>query len=327
MILRGIDFGPVWGASGVQGFFGEGYPIHRALRLMFPGLFTFKGMTFVAKTITLLKNEGNMPLKADGITPVELAPRCIYADFRNCLMLNAVSLSNFGARFYFDQGLWQERTEPFFLSFMVLGSDRSDGMRQRRDFVRLFNQYKSGFRAPVALQENWSCPNVGHDLRHFLDQFEEGAEIMSELGIPYVPKFNALIDPRWVRDMASRARCDAICVSNTIPFGEIPDRIAWKRFFPNGSPLLKRGFKQPGGLSGGPLFDILRSWVHEYANSYPDAPLNAGGGLTRPGDIDQLMLNYPSVKSVSLGSVATLRPWRMRSMIGAAHRMRLIRNF
>ena len=49
MNQRVADFGPVWGASGVQGFFGEGYWFHRWV----PGL-SFDGCTFVAKTTTLL---------------------------------------------------------------------------------------------------------------------------------------------------------------------------------------------------------------------------------------------------------------------------------
>ena len=47
MRLRNIDFGPVFGASGVQGFFGEGYLHHKFLRFL--GL-NFDGCTFVAKT-------------------------------------------------------------------------------------------------------------------------------------------------------------------------------------------------------------------------------------------------------------------------------------
>lgn len=59
MKLCGIDFGNVLGASGVQGFFGEGYWFHKIWNSF--GL-SFAGMIFVAKTATLLPRKGNMPL-------------------------------------------------------------------------------------------------------------------------------------------------------------------------------------------------------------------------------------------------------------------------
>ena len=54
MKLRGIEFGSVIGASGIQGFFGEGYPYHRYPKLLFPRSFKFDGMTFTAKTTSSL---------------------------------------------------------------------------------------------------------------------------------------------------------------------------------------------------------------------------------------------------------------------------------
>ena len=49
MQLRGVDYGPIWAASGALGFFGEGYWFHT----FGPSL---DKLTFVAKTVTL---EGN----------------------------------------------------------------------------------------------------------------------------------------------------------------------------------------------------------------------------------------------------------------------------
>jgi len=51
MILRGIEFGNVFNASGARGFFGEGYVYHRLWR---PFGLSYDGSTFVAKTTTLL---------------------------------------------------------------------------------------------------------------------------------------------------------------------------------------------------------------------------------------------------------------------------------
>ena len=114
MILRGIDFGCVHGASGVQGFFGEGYWFHK-VPIIGPN---FNGMTFVAKTTTLNAREGNMPLKSD-YTPRDMFPKCVVVKPLSGVVLNAVGLSGPGAKALLDTGLWQRRSKkPFFISFI-----------------------------------------------------------------------------------------------------------------------------------------------------------------------------------------------------------------
>lgn len=69
-------FGPVWGASGVRGFFGEGYWYQKLFTRFIPG-YSFAGATFVAKTVTANPTIGNMPLADDGLSPKEKRPACI----------------------------------------------------------------------------------------------------------------------------------------------------------------------------------------------------------------------------------------------------------
>ena len=115
MKLRGIDFGNALGASGVQGFFGEGYWFHK-IPFIKPN---FTGMTFVAKTTTLLPRKGNMTLTRH-YTPKNLFPRCVKVKFRRAVMLNSVGLSNPGLGALLATGQWQKRTNPFLLSIMSL---------------------------------------------------------------------------------------------------------------------------------------------------------------------------------------------------------------
>ena len=63
MKLRSIDFGHVMDASGVRGWFGDGYPFHR---LVVPFGLKFTGSTFVAKTTTLEPHQGNITTRSDG---------------------------------------------------------------------------------------------------------------------------------------------------------------------------------------------------------------------------------------------------------------------
>ncbi len=102
MKLRGIDFANILGASGVQGFFEEGYWFHRMWR---PFGLNFSGMTFVAKTATLLPRKGNMPLTRY-YTPLNPFPGCVKVKLWRGLILNSVGLSNPGLKKLLLTGKW-----------------------------------------------------------------------------------------------------------------------------------------------------------------------------------------------------------------------------
>lgn len=87
------DRGRVFCAPGARGFYGEGYPFHRTSRRF--GM-TWDRTGFAAKTTTVEKRAGNLPLKDDGVTPRELIPRCIVVKWLSGHVLNAVGLSGPG---------------------------------------------------------------------------------------------------------------------------------------------------------------------------------------------------------------------------------------
>jgi dihydroorotate dehydrogenase len=312
MILRGTNFGPILDAAGVRGFFGEGYLHHKLLGPFGP---KFDGCTFVAKTTTLNARQGNMPL--NGIRPKEWKPKCIKVYFQKGIMLNAVGLSGPGAKFLFETGRWQKRTEPFFLSFMSVENSPEERIAELKEFVKLFAYYLPGFKAKVGLQINYSCPNAGLDPACLVDEVKPGLQAASVLGIPIVPKFNILASVNAVKKICDDPNCDAICVSNTIPWGKIPDLINWKKIFGTDvSPLFKFG---GGGLSGEPLLLLVANWILEARRAFIKKPINAGGGILSPDDLH--ILQIAGASSVFLGSVATLRPWRFGKIIQKAHQL------
>ena len=320
MELRGIEFGHVFGASGVQGFFGEGYQ-HHSLLHMVPG-FSFDGMTFVAKTTTLEPRAGNMPLARDGYSQGSMFPDCIVVKFWKGAMLNAVGLSGPGARSLFACGRWQERTEPFMLSFMSVEETAEQRIRELELFVAILNHHiKHGrLRVPVALQMNFSCPNVGLDPSELVDEVELALSIASRLEIPLVPKFNLMIDPKVAARISYNSACDAICCSNTVPFGELGHEISWVSLFntsdPDLSPLAEYG---GGGLSGAPIFGSLVRWVADARKAHLNKPIMAGGGIMSAEDV--LVLKNVGASSVFIGSVVNLRPWRVQSIIKTANKV------
>lgn len=322
MILRGIDFGSVWGASGVQGFYGgDEYRYHRWLRLL--GILDMRGLTFVAKTMTLNPNTGNMPIKEDGITPSELLPACVHvtpASWWNGFALNKVGLTNPGAEELLRRGIWQRRESPVVLSFMQIASlsdepklELAMRIQEIRAFVHLMRDALPGFRAPVALQINFSCPNTGPHAKTTLDFILETLDIASILDIPLIPKLavdTSIIDAAAI---AEHPACDAICISNTVSWGStsVPN---WQGLFGSPvSPLAHLGKPGGGGLSGAPLLPLVEDWITQFRKLDPKTLINGGGGILKPKDARRLI--GAGANSVFLGSVAFLRPWRVQSII------------
>jgi dihydroorotate dehydrogenase len=318
MRLRGIEFGSITGASGVQGFFGEGYRTHRLLGPFGPD---FRGMGLTAKTTTLFANKGFMPLR-DDFTPVRLLPDCVVANFRKGVVLNSVGLSGPGAIALFTRGEWQKREDPFFISFMSLAKTKAERLADLREFVGVFLRFLPHFRAKVGLQLNFSCPNVGvHGA--YLDlvaEVEEALAIAAVLGIPLVPKFNLNLSVAAAKRISDHPECDALCIANTIPWDDLPEAERLEYFGSITSPLEAKGYGK-GGVSGRPLLPRLVRWIMDYQIAGGTKPLNAGGGILEASDAQIVLATAPGNSSVFLGSVAIVRPWRVGSIIRHVHRI------
>jgi dihydroorotate dehydrogenase len=302
-------FGPVWGASGVQGFFGEGYWFHRISRPW------FGGTVFVAKTTTLLARAGNTPLRDDGITPREWFPRSVRVYFMRGSMLNSWGLSGPGAEELLNWGEWQLRTQPFMISFMSTDSSEHTRLRELEAFVNLLYRHLPSFQTKLGLQINLSCPNVGLDPSALVGEALTSLDIASQLDIPLIPKINALVPADVVAEMARHPGCAAICTSNTIPWGSCQEYIPWEKFG-HESPLKHLG---GGGLSGKYLLRAVLPQIREIRRLCPDLHINACGGIMSAADVDRVHLAGAS--SISIGTVATLRPWRTRRVIVRGHEL------
>ncbi len=322
MNLRGISFGNVIGASGVEGFYGgDEYRYHVLKRL---GLLSFAGMGFVAKTMTLEPNPGNMEMEGDGITVRRWFPDCVHVSPRSWwrgVALNKVGLTNLGANELLARGLWQQRTKPFMLSFMSLGQTSAEKLEEMRRFVRLFKAYQSGFRAPVALQINFSCPNVGvsHDAA-FVDLVSRTLSVAAELRIPLLPKFDVTLSPGEAHAISLHPACDAIVMSNTLKFGS--RGVDWKREFGFlESPLEKIGKPGTGGggASGAILLPLVEDWIKRARDIGIEKPINGGGGILCPFDAERLIA--AGAKSVFIGSMAFLRPWQVQPTIRRVNKL------
>jgi len=310
MRLRGIEFGHVLDASGARGWFGEGHSFHRFI----PFGLHFDGSTFVAKTTTLEARRGNAILRSDGLTPRVVGQRCVAVNWRKGIVLNAFGLPGPGFRALLDTGSWQQRRSPFFLSFMAIKESPEESLSEVRTFVEILKETLPSFSAPIGLQVNFSCPNVRH-LEH-VEIFRKHLDIYQSLGIPIMPKISATLSIDAALAIEEHPACDAICVSNSIPWGELPDRIDWRKLFGNESPLKEFG---GGGLSGAPLLPIVAAWVREARAAGFRKPINAGGGILGIKDVEVLL--NAGATSVFVGSIAMLRGWRLHRTIRHANQV------
>ncbi len=305
-------FGPIWGGSGVQGFFGEGYRVHSFM----PGL-SFEGMTFVAKTTTFFPNVGNMPLKED-YTPKEFFPRCVWVNPFKMLAINAVGLSGPGLEALLDVGKWQWRNEPFFISYMPVGKTESEQVDETRQFTQMLLKRFGSFSAKhIAIQFNISCPNVGADMSDLLRKAQLHLDILKELKRLIVVKLNLATPPEIAVEIAKHPACSGLCIANTTPFGAHVFDIDWEHLFPKGSPLRARGLQQDGGLSGPVNFLALVDWIYEFRKIDEKTYLNAGNGITTKTDVE--ILEAVGANSISIASVVMFRPWRVPGIIQRAH--------
>jgi len=312
MKLRGIEFGNILGASGVQGFFGEGYWFHELWRYF--GL-DFDGMTFTSKTATLNLRKGNMPLDLH-YAPINLFPMCIKTKWWRGIMLNAVGLSNPGLQTLLDEHVWQTRIEPFMISIMLVEDTPEKRREELEAIVESLASRKGDFQAPYGLQINISCPNTGLITHALVAESTQILEIAGKLGVPLMLKISIASFPtQAVMELNAHPDCDAICVSNTLPFGW--RGIDWEREWGSStSPLQKFG---GGGLSGAPLRRLVCVWIAELRDKGFTKPINGGGGILSVKDVSRY--HEAGASSVFIGSVAALRPWRVSSIIAQANKL------
>jgi dihydroorotate dehydrogenase len=325
MQLRGITFNPCWDASGLRGWAGEGYWFHRLP--LARRMYDFRGSTRVAKTTTMYRNRGNMPLKgpAEKFAPEESFPRCVWWSFLGSRTLNAVGLSGPGAHMLSQELFWSGGKEPYMISFMSIKPTLKERLEELAQFCALLvGQLRATSQAErLALQINISCPNTGHDTAGLAYEAARMLDIAARAPVPKVLKINILPPVQTVAGIAKHEECDALCFSNALPFGSLPDKIDWKRMFPGGSPLLKRNRNfGAGGYSGPELLPLVCEYGRKLREAGVEKPFNLGGGIRSPRDVDYAVRHgglRPGKDSVFFASAAMVRPWNIRGIIRRAH--------
>jgi len=316
MKLRDLDLGIILNASGLRGFSGEGYWFHKPLQQL--KILSFDDTTFVAKTVTLLKNEGNLSLEGDS-SPKPWFPNCIKVNPLRDTVLNAVGLSNFGLGYYLGDGQWQERTEPFMISVASTAETFKERKSEYEIMALMIHANLAKFKSKFGIQINVSCKNSknGHQSLSTSDLIQESCaalDAFSILDLPLMLKFsiaNTAFDV--MLEIQKHSKCDAICISNTVPFGW--RKIDWKKAWgTKKSPLEDLG---GGALSGRILAPLVCEYINHLRDNGFNKPINGGGGIFGPKEVH--MYHQAGVSSIFIGSVVMLHPWRTQTIVKTAN--------
>lgn len=334
MKLRGIEFGPCLDAPGIRGWFDNRYWYHRLP--IVNGWLSFDGSTFVEKTTTLESrippDGGNMEIEKEyPWSPIERFPKAIWLGLRSGRTVNSVGLSGPGANTMLSclKMAKNRKHQPMQLSFMSLAATLEGRIKEFASFVNMLLKIWIEIGRPKwGLQINISCPNTGHDPAKLVEDalsMLEVARPLADAGIAIIVKLNILAPIDAVVRISSHDVCDALCVSNAIPFGELPDAIDWKRIFPQGSPIKNRiASYGNGGYSGPELLPLVAQFIRRAKGSGVSKPWNAGGGIRSAKDV-RYLVDYGNLKrgkdSIFFASAAMVRPWRVPGIIKEAHRL------
>lgn len=294
-------FGKVYTASGALGLDGEGYYYDKFFNKI-PG-YSLDNTTFITKTVTVNPLVGNLPFsKKNSLTPLSKWPKCIKVYPFTGALMNAVGVSNPGLKNILARGIWQKREEPFIISIIPVRNNYQKRLNELSEVARLINNYE--FKTKIGLQLNVSCPNTGIMDDYFREVETYLKLFRSLLKVPIDLKVNVLFPIDKAVSLAPL--CDIITCSNTIPYGSFPDIIYWKKF----KGLEKFG---GGGLSGSPIFPLVKQWITNFRILDKKTKIKACGGIMRAKDVDELKL--AGANAIEIGSVKLLRPWRVKSIV------------
>jgi len=323
MQLRGVNFPNALAASGAMGNFGEGYWYSRFEEKT--GILDKTGLGFVSKTVTLNFRKGNTPFIADGnyYPPAEWKPSSIKIDPVKKIVVNAVGLSNPGIIPFLETGHWQNMTEPFWISVMSVAATSEERKAEMETIVDILLKEKSNFNAPFGLQINLSCPNTNHDTCSLSMEADDMVNIASKLGIPIMAKFSiASSTIENLIELEKNPNLDAICLSNTIPYGWRPTilyqnlALDWGKLFGYKSPLEEMG---GGGLSGEAIKPFVLHFIRELRKASFTKHINGGGGIMQASDVD--LYKEAGADSIFFGSVVMVRPWEVKNIIQRANKI------
>ncbi len=213
--------------------------------------------------------------------------------------------------------------------------------------IELIIYYKQCFSTNFGLQINLSCPNTDHDPCVLMAEANDMINITAKAGVPIMAKFNITVPIDALLELDKNPNLNAICLSNTIPYGWQPNKnlfrgnddnnfleliddniadysvdrgnvivksIFWKHMYGVESPLKNIG---GGGLSGPIIKPFVLHYIQELRKAGFTKHINGGGGISCANDVN--LYKKAGANSIFYGSVANTRPWQVAKIIKRAN--------
>lgn len=140
------------------------------------------------------------------------------------------------------------------------------------------------------------------------------------LDVPIIVNVNALMPTEILIEVSKVA--DALWIGNAIPFGT--RGIDWKRFGVDGngkpvSPLARRNSAWKGGLSSPDCFYLTLAKLVDVRGAGVKIPIVVGNGIRYERDLQEA--KDFGADAVFMGSVAVVRPWRMKRLVNYSNQL------
>lgn len=269
---------------GAGGMYGEGYPYHRYPPFCFNrGWYNRTDLVFQTKGISAFAEEGNMPLKYDGVTPEDFFPRCIYVDFWTRHVCNAVGFSNFGIEFYVLRGYFDSMGRDWIINFMAIRPTSEEREKEVRHFARVLRCHWKRFAVKPRICFNHGCPNVSHKASKAAEIRRHHEIFIEELGfeVEIFDNFSVVAPVELLLETAEFT--SGLFIVNTVPHA----RMVKDGKSPTGkvSPMTRRGLDKEGGWSGERCREYALALGSEVRVHDQSVVMIGGNGIHKPKHI------------------------------------------
>jgi dihydroorotate dehydrogenase len=204
----------------------------------------------------------------------------------------------------------QKITTPFFISITSRAQTKEERLAELGQMIAVLHERKSEMGVSFGLELDFSWPDDAFDQNELSDEIREAIVQASVLDIPLVVKISILMAPDIASDILTLEKCDAISLSNSIPWNAFPDDAKKIFFRSKTSPLARFG---DGRISGKYLLHLTAEWVKQFRRGGSRKPILADGGILRARDVQEMQ--EAGVTAIILCSIYDLRPWNILNVI------------
>ena len=203
---------------------------------------------------------------------------------------------------FLESVAFRSNPEPFFVAVSVVGTEKEDRLQELREMAALVSSAKDARRFGFGIVLDISSLTLG-----FGGEIEELLFVLFSAGVPIAVQASVLSAPGPVSDVAGSEACDALFVSQSVPWASLSSEARRVFFRRKESPFL--GSKNGGSVSGKYIVPLTSEWVRQVRRQGMQKPI-AAGGVISPKELD--LLSAAGVTALLKDSVAVrLRPWNV----------------